>query len=196
MIDIANTPEEALDSYWLCVWRNLVEEYWNYVRKPDEDNDPFYTSGRALSKPHYTFESMRRDKCRSKESIDVDVINLAYDFWERNRSDMKEYFINYTCHMWPDKTYKVHQDVFCNGWIDFGVDTVYPERRQENCIYDASYLSETGVFQSLLRKAMSKATWYKYESNIDKLNEENKSLWKDALCKLKKFVSDVFNKLL
>ena len=50
MIDIAKTPEEALDRYWLCVWRNLVENYWDYIRKLDEENDTYYKKGSIISR--------------------------------------------------------------------------------------------------------------------------------------------------
>ena len=196
MIDIADTPEEALDSNWLCVWRNLVEEYWNYIRKPDEDNDPYYTSGRALSKPHYTFASMRRDKCRPEESIDEDVSKLAQNFWERNRSDLKEYFINCTCDNWPDKDkYEVQRAVDGVDWLDCGVDPAYPDRKYERNTHDAPYLSDIGVFQSLLHKAMSKAKWDKFKTDLKKLDEKRKTSRKEKIDRMKKFVSDVFHKL-
>ena len=195
MIDIANTPEEALDKYWLCVWRNLIENYWNWLRKPDEDNDPYYKKG-VCSKPHYTFASLRRDKCCPEELIDENVAKLARNFWERNRSDLKEYFINCTCEKWPDKEkYEVQKAVDGTDWLDCGVDPAYPNRKNANSVYDAPHLSDIGVFQSLLSSAMEKAKWDKFKLDLKELDEKQKILRKEKIDKIKRFVSNLFHKL-
>ena len=195
MIDIANTPEEALDKYWLCVWRNLIENYWNWLRKPDEDNDPYYKKG-VCSKPCYTFASLRRYTCISKELIDEDVAKLARNFWERNRSDLKEYFINCTCKKWPDKEkYEVQKAVDGTDWLDCGVDPVYPNRKNANSVYDAPHLSDIGVFQSLLYSAMEKAKQDKFDLDLKELYEKQKISRKEKIDKIKKFVSNLFHKL-
>ena len=204
MIDIAKTPEEALDRYWLCVWRNLVENYWDYIRKPDEENDPYYKKG-LYYKPCYTFKSLRREKCKSKEQIDEDVAELARNFWERNRSDLKEYFINCTCDNWPDKDkYEVQRAIDGSEWLDCGVDPCYPDRKSADYPYDASHLSDLGIFQELLEMAMNKARWdklaldekdiyKKYKEHKDKLVEEKNRLRKEKIAKMKHIVSRFFN---
>lgn len=204
MIDIAKTPEEALDRYWLCVWRNLVENYWDYIRKPDEENDPYYKKG-LYYKPCYTFKSLRRDKHKSKEQIDEDVAELARNFWERNRSDLKEYFINCTCDNWPDKDkYELQRAIDGSEWLDCGVDPCYPDRKSTENTYDASHLSDIGIFQELLEIAMRKARWdklaldakdiaIKHKEHKDKLVEEKKRLRKEKIAKMKHIVSRLFN---
>ena len=204
MIDIAKTPEEALDRYWLCVWRNLVENYWDYLRRPDEENDHYYKKG-LYDKPHYTFKSLRRDKCKSKEQIDEDVAELARNFWERNRSDLKEYFINCTCDNWPDKDkYELQRAIDGSEWLDCGVDPCYPDRKSTDNTYDANHLSDIGIFQEILEIAMRKARWdklaldakdivIKHKEHKDKLVEEKKRLRKEKIDKMKNIVSRFFS---
>ena len=204
MIDIAKTPEEALDRDWLCVWRNLVENYWDYTRRPDEENDPYYKKG-LYYKPRYTFKSLRRDKHKSKEQIDEDVAELARNFWERNRSDLKEYFINCTCDNWPDKDkYELQRAIDGSEWLDCGVDPCYPDRKSTDNTYDASHLSDIGIFQELLEIAMRKARWdklafdvkdiaIKHKEHKDKLVEEKNRLRKEKIAKMKYIVSRFFN---
>ena len=204
MIDIAKTPEEALDRYWLCVWRNLVKNYWDYIRRPDEENDPYYKKG-LYYKPCYTFKSLRRDKHKSKEQIDEDVAELARNFWERNRSDLKEYFINCTCDNWPDKDkYELQRAIDGSEWLDCGVDPCYPDRKSTDNTYDASHLSDIGIFQELLEIAMRKARWdklaldakdiaIKHKEHKDKLVEEKNRLRKEKIVKMKYIVSRFFN---
>ena len=204
MIDIAKTPEEALDRYWLCVWRNLVENYWDYIRKPDEENDPYYKKG-LYYKPCYTFKSLRRDKCKSKEQIDEDVAELARNFWERNRSDLKEYFINYACDNWQDKDkYELQRAINGSEWLDCGVDPCYPDRKHTDNPYDASHVSDLGIFQELLEMAMHKAKWdklaldakdiaIKRKEHKDKLTEEKNRLRKEKIAKMKHIVFRFFN---
>ena len=204
MIDIAKTPEEALDRYWLCVWRNLVENYWDYIRKPDEENDSYYKKG-LYYKPCYTFKSLRRDKCKSKEQIDEDVAELARNFWKRNRSDLKEYFINCTCDNWPDKDkYELQRAINGSEWLDCGVDPCYPDRKSFDNPYDASHLSDIGIFQELLEMAMHKARWdklaldakdiaIKHKEHKDEPVEEKKRLRKEKIAKMKHIVSRFFN---
>lgn len=203
MIYIANTPEEALDKYWLCVWRNLIEEYWNWLRKPDEDNYPYYVSGKVWTKPHYTFASLRRDKCQSEESIDEDVAKLAVNFWKRNRSDLKEYFINWTCGSWNQEL-AIEKDL-AGGWLDCGVDPCYPNRREQNNLKDAQHLSIIGVLQVLLAKAIHRADddilkinmreiLNKVKKDKAKIAEEKKQRRKARIDKAKKFVFGFFIK--
>ena len=114
MAEIADTPEEMLDGHWLQVWRNYVEFYWDFLRRPDEENDIYYKQGRC-SKPCYTFESARYHKYRSEETIDEEVADLAVNFWKRNRSDLKEHFSNKQIH-------KKNSDEKINMLKGIGVD--------------------------------------------------------------------------
>jgi len=200
MIDIADTPEEALDTYWLCVWRNLVEEYWNYVRRPDEENDPYYKRG-VCCKPCYTFESARKSGCKSKEAIDGEVASLAQDFWRRNRLDLKEWFVNNTCNNWPDKDkYEVQRAVFGSNWLDCGVDPVYPNAKNEYSAYNI------GIMQSMLSRAIHKAeedcfwnSWKELASKLrieeEELAKEKRRARKEKLDRFKKLVSSAFHKI-
>ena len=136
MYKLSQTAQEALDTYWLYVWHSLVEQYWDFI----------------LNKQHnpYTFSSMRQN---GNKQVDEAVASLANSFWERNRFDLKECFVNYTCDFWPDKRCAIHKDVDCGGWIDCGADPVYPDRRDMENACDAPHLARTGQLQKLLKKA-------------------------------------------
>ena len=196
MVDISKSANEVLDEYWLSVWHNLIERYWDYIRKPDEDHDIYYLKG-VCSKPCYTFASMRKRTSRSKESIDEEVISLANDFWERNRLHVKEYFINSTCHIW-DKELAVEKDLN-GGWIDGGIDPAYPNGPTKSP-YDALCLSYTGEFQNMLIDAMKDARidvhMHKMtkciKENFDKKYEETR---KNIINRFIDFVSNAFHKV-
>ena len=137
MIDLAQISEYSLGQYWLQVWRNLVEAHWNYIVH-------------GTSSEIYDFAHMR--KCQPKESVDSIVADLATSYWERNRFELKEHFINMTCDKWNAEL-AVERDVIHVGWIDFGADPYYPNRRHEDNKNDAPWLAYSGRFQAMLKKA-------------------------------------------
>ena len=137
MIDLAQISEDMLGPYWLQVWKNLVEAHWNYIVH-------------GTSSEQYDFAHMR--KRQLKESVDSIVADLATDYWERNRFELKEHFINMTCDKWNAEL-AVERDVIYVGWIDFGADPCYPNRRHEDNKNDAPWLAYSGRFQAMLKKA-------------------------------------------
>ena len=194
MVDLSRPAEEILDKQWLCVWYCFVEEFWNFIRKPDEDNYP-YSKGREWCKPHYTFSSMRRDKCKPAEVIDEEVALLAKDYWERNRSELKEYFVNWTCYAW-DNELSVHKDL-CGGWIDCGADPAYPNRKSERNVNDAAYLASTGKLEQIYAKAIDVAAQrqarYEFKRVLAKARRRANAEKRLLKVKLKKLFKKMFS---
>lgn len=192
MIDVLKLSEEDLGPYWLQVWRCFIEEYWNWLRTPDEDNDPYWKNG-IYGKPHYTFKSLREDKCKPNEVIDAEVADLASNFWKRNRSYLKEYFINWTCEKWNTNVgnvLAVDKDVVYNGWIDCGVDPSYPNRRLKYRKQDADELAKTGELQEMLEEAKFKACVHIWREECKqeriKAHRKRKARWRLLKMKIKK----------
>ena len=168
MVEFPEKPEDALNQYWLLVWRYLIEMHWDIIAAEQEQNDPY---GNA----HYSFKSLRSLNCRSKESIDEDVADLARNYWQRNRFNIKEYFVNYTVDAWPDhETYDVLKAVDGSDWIDCGVDPAYPNRKHEFNKWDAKHLVSIGWFEKALKKAIYQARIEKLEIDAKRFLEKEK----------------------
>lgn len=200
-LPLKDSPEDSLSHYWLCVWRCLVERHWNLVRRDDEENDP-YSRGRTFGKPHYTYESMRRDKCKSVDATDEDVADLARDYWKRNRFDIKEYFVNLTYNNWPDaEIFELYVAMTGNEWIDCCcLDHVYSDRRTKFDQFGGEYLFGMGWLQYNLKVAMKDAVQLQERLSIKKLREEQaieatkkKQNRQQKIDTLKKKVKSFFN---
>ena len=137
MIDVEDLHESALGDYWLQVWRRFVEVYSDYTT--------IETNGEW-----YSFAHLR--KCQPKMVVDDRVADLATNYWERNRGELKEYFINWTCDKWSCEV-AIEKDVTYGGWIDCGADLAYPHRRYEDNTNDTLYLAKTRQLQLMLKKA-------------------------------------------
>lgn len=152
--------KEALDDFWLCVWHSLVEQYWDFIL--DNQNNP------------YTFSAMRQ---RGNTHIDEDIESLANNFWERNRADLKEYFVNYTCDFWPNKECAVHKDVNCGGWMDCGVDPAFPDRHHnDNSAFSVERLVSTNWFARTIEQSMKAAEKKVLDLKMKKFLDESKRL--------------------
>ena len=189
-----------MSHYWLCVWRCLVERHWNLVRRDDEENDP-YSKGRIFGKPHYTYESIRRDKCKPVDAIDKDVADLARNYWKRNRFDIKEYFVNLTYDNWPDAAiFELYVATTGNEWIDCYPDPVYPDRRTKFDQFGGEHLFDTGWLQYNLKASLKDAVLLQERLAINKLREEQviyvakkKQNIQQKISALKKKVKSFFN---
>ena len=159
MVATTNYPEDSLDVFWLCVWRNLVEQHWNFVRDYDD----------------YSYASYR--KCRSKESVDKDVADLAQNYWERNRFRLKEWFLNYTCDKWPDSAkFEIERAVSGDNWLQCNDDPCYPFNPNAENPYDAKTMEGCGWFTRELKSAMSKAKHDAFDIYSKKLISEFKKI--------------------
>lgn len=179
MVDVKKLAESDLSPYWLRVWRCLVEAHYDYIVTKTSDG-------------YYAFKNLY--KHQSKKSVDDQIAKLATDYWTRNRSDIKEYFINWTCDKW-NEVLAIEKDVVWNGWIDCGVDPIYPQRKHENRCYDAPCLASAGKLQELLQKAKLNAFLQQCNDAFDKARCKalNRAKAKRKLMKTK--VKKLFKKM-
>lgn len=138
----------------------------------------------CIESDYYSFKHLR--SVQTKQNIDMQIASLATNYWQRNRSDLKEYFINWTCDKWNNdfgNVLAVEKDVIHNGWINCGVDPIYPKRKYENNRFDAPYLMKTGELQKMFIKAKHRV-FVSY--NVSKMQHKAKAKAKLFKVKCKK----------
>lgn len=179
MTDVLNLSENALGYYWLQVWRNLIEIHWNLVVA-------------NTSAECYDFVHCRR--IQPNTSVNEQVASLASDYWKRNRFELKEYFVNWTCGEWNAEV-AIERDLTYCRWIDYGEDLVYPERKYEHNTHDAPFLAKTGQLQLMLKNSQFDAhmkLWKdEYEKEIIKARRKTKAKWHLFKMKVKRCLKSV-----